>query len=124
MKYAIIQTGANQTRVEEGQIITVELLPNEAGATVEYETLLLADDSGVTIGTPIVADIKVTATVLDHFKGEKIRVFKYKPKIRYRRTIGHRQQYTRLRIESIGAPSAKPSPRKRKAAAAAEPTEE
>ena len=101
MKFAIIKTGASQSRVEEGRLIEVDLLHKDVGQTVEYEALLVVDDDSVTIGTPTVANAKVTATVVEHFRGPKIRVFKYKPKKRYRKTRGHRQTYTRLMIDQI-----------------------
>lgn len=102
MKYAIVQSGSKQIRAEEGKLITVDRLATKsAGDSVELDVLLVADGDNVTIGTPLVAGAKVTTTVVEHFRGEKIRIFKYKPKERQRKQGGHRQDYTRLKVESI-----------------------
>ena len=103
MKYAIIQSGSRQHRAAVGETIEVERLPAEVGDTVELgSVLLIADGENVQVGAPNVADAKVTATVVDQVRGPKIRIFKYKAKERYRRRAGHRQAYTRLKIEQIG----------------------
>ncbi|MBI3763089.1 MAG: 50S ribosomal protein L21 [Chloroflexi bacterium] len=102
MKYAIIQSGSRQFRAVEGATIDVEKLPVEAGDKVEInDVLLVAEDGKVTVGTPHVAGAKVSTTVVEQFRGPKIRIFKYKAKERYRRRAGHRQSYTRLKIEEI-----------------------
>ena len=102
MKFVIIEQGGKQYRAAEGETIEVDRLPNEEGESLTLEDVLLSvDDDKVTVGTPVVKGAKVKATVLDHFKGRKILVFKYRPKQRYRVKNGHRQQYTRLLIESI-----------------------
>ena len=102
--FAIIRTGGKQYRVEPGQAITVERLPYEVGQEVELnEVLLVSGEDGVRVGTPLVEGAKVRATVLAHERGPKIVVVKYKPKKRYRRKTGHRQELTRLRIETIEA---------------------
>ena len=120
MRYAIIQTGGKQYRAVEGESIEVEKLDLEVGKKVELgEVMLVADGDQVMVGTPTVADAKVGATVVSQIKGEKISVFKYKPKIRYRVKTGHRQRLTRLMIESIDVKGlAKSEP---KAEAKAEP---
>jgi large subunit ribosomal protein L21 len=103
MKYAIFQSGSRQHRAVEGETVDVERLPVEVGATVELgPVLLVADGDDVQVGTPSVDGVKLTATVVEQIRGPKIRIFKYKPKERYRRRAGHRQDYTRLKIESIG----------------------
>jgi len=99
--YAIIETGGKQYKVEEGQIIEVEKVPFEVGEKVELDKVLLVADNGVKVGRPMVEGAKVLATVVEHGRGEKVIVFKFKPKKRYRRKLGHRQPYTRLRIEKI-----------------------
>jgi large subunit ribosomal protein L21 len=100
--YAVIETGGKQYRVAAGDIIDVEKLPAETGAQVQLErVLMLAGDEGITIGTPVVTGASVTATVAEHFRGPKIRVFKMKAKKRYRRTMGHRQSLTRIKIDAI-----------------------
>jgi large subunit ribosomal protein L21 len=100
--YAIIETGGKQYRVSVGDTLSVERLPAEAGSDLTIErVLLLGGDGGTRVGTPTVAGAAVTARVDDHFRGEKIVVFKYKAKKRYRRKIGHRQELTRLTITGI-----------------------
>jgi len=102
MKFVIVEQGGKQYRTSEGDTIEVDRLPNEVGDALTLETvLLLVDKKKVKIGTPSIKGAKVQAKVLDHFKGRKILVFKYRPRQRYRVKSGHRQQYTRLLIESI-----------------------
>ena len=101
---AIIQTGGKQYKVKEGQTLTVEKLPLEAGKKVQLETLLIADSETGDIkalGTPSLGE-KVSAEVLETGKGKKITVVKYKNKTRYTRTRGHRQPFTKIKIEKIG----------------------
>ncbi|MBE3551576.1 MAG: 50S ribosomal protein L21 [Kyrpidia tusciae] len=100
--YAVMQTGGKQYRVEVGDVIYVEKLPADEGAEVEIpEVLLLGKEDGVVIGTPLVPGAKVKASVLKQGKAKKIIVYKYKPKKNYRRKYGHRQPWTKLRIEAI-----------------------
>lgn len=100
--YAVVETGGKQYKVAVGETVDVEHMPLRAGETVDLErVLLVANDERVMVGQPLVEGAKVRATVIDQVKGEKVIVFKYKPKIRYRRKTGHRQQYTRLRIDEI-----------------------
>ncbi|MBV9279972.1 MAG: 50S ribosomal protein L21 [Chloroflexi bacterium] len=102
MPFAVIQTGGKQHRVEPGQTIEVEKLPAEEGQIVELtEVLLVSDDSGVRQGRPLVSGAKVVGRVVKQKRGRKVIVFKYKPKVRYRRKQGHRQAITRLAIEDI-----------------------
>jgi large subunit ribosomal protein L21 len=101
MKYAIVQSGSKQIRAEVGQTIVVDLLPKSAGDNVELDVLLVADGKNVKVGSPTVAGAKVEASVVEHFRGEKIRIFKYKAKERQRKQGGHRQDYTRLKVEKI-----------------------
>lgn len=104
MKYAIIESGGKQYRAVEGTAIDVDLLHLEAGAAVTLEdVLLVVDGDSVKVGTPSVKGAVVKATVEDNIKGPKIVVFKYRPKKHYRVKTGHRQQYTRLMINSIEA---------------------
>ena len=100
--YAIVECGGRQYRAEEGSTFPVEKLPHEVGDQIELENvLMLVNGEDVKIGQPTVSGVSVKATVVDQFKGKKIFVWKYKPKKRYRRRQGHRQQYTRLRIDEI-----------------------
>ena len=100
MAYAIVKTGGKQYRVEEGQTLLVERLPDEAGATVELRPLLYAADDAV-FDAEGLEQVSVTAKVVGHERGEKLRVFKFKPKRGYKRTTGHRQELTRLEITSL-----------------------
>ena len=105
--YAIIETGGKQYKVTPGQTIDVERLDAAEGDTVELDrVLLIAEGDRVTVGTPVVEGAKVIATSQGEGKGKKIIVFKYKPKVRYRRKMGHRQLYTRLTVDKIVEPGA------------------
>lgn len=100
--YAIVESGGRQYRAEVGHSFSVEKLPYEVGEQIEFDNvLLLAADDDVRIGQPTVSGVSVKATVVDQYKGKKIFVWKYRPRKRYRRRKGHRQQYTRLRIDEI-----------------------
>jgi large subunit ribosomal protein L21 len=100
--YAVLQSGARQYRAEAGDTILVERLAAEVGQQVEIDkVLLIADGEHVEIGRPTIKDAKVLATVVAQEKGPKVRIFKYHPRKRYRRRAGHRQQYTRLRVDEI-----------------------
>nr|HID12373.1 50S ribosomal protein L21 [Anaerolineae bacterium] len=100
--YAVVRSGARQYRAEVGDTFLVERLPVEVGQRLELdEVLLVADGERVEIGRPIVNGAKVLATVVAQEKGPKIRIFKYRPRKRYRRRAGHRQRYTRLRVDKI-----------------------
>jgi large subunit ribosomal protein L21 len=102
--FAIVRTGGKQYRVEPGQTILVERMPFEAGQQIELDQVLLVSGAeGVRIGSPVVPGARVRATVLAHERGPKIVVFKYKPKKRYRVRSGHRQELTRLLIDTIEA---------------------
>lgn len=100
--YAIVECGGRQYRAEEGGNLSVEKLPYEVGEQIELDNvLLLSNGAGVQIGQPSVSGASVLATVVDQYRGKKIFVWKYKPKKRYRRRRGHRQYYTKLRIDTI-----------------------
>lgn len=104
MKHAIIITGGKQYRVAEGDVVFIEKLPVDAGETVTFDQVLaVIDEGGSNFGTPTVAGATVTASVVKNGKGKKIRVFKMKSKKGYRNTKGHRQPYTQVKIEKIGA---------------------
>ena len=111
--YAILQHGGHQYRVASGDRILVDRIPVEVGSTVTLESVLLIGDGAetdVAKGSPVEAS--VTATVVAHRRGRKIRVFTYKPKKRRRRTLGYRSQLTELRIDEVarGKAEAKPKP--------------
>lgn len=98
--YAVIKTGSKQYRVTEGDFIEVESLPVEAGKEVDLERVLMVSTEGkITVGSPTVAGAKVTATVTEHGRGRKVIVYKHKKN--YHRKQGHRQNFTRLRIDKI-----------------------
>lgn len=102
MKYAVIHTGGKQYRVSEGDIVEVERLASEKDGKVTFsEVLLYSNDGATKIGMPFVSGISLSATIVDHFRGEKIRVAKFKAKARHRRVTGHRQSLTRIKIDTI-----------------------
>lgn len=107
MKYAVIKTGGKQYRVLEGQTLEVEKLESDAQSFVFTEVLLVVDGDKVEVGMPTVTGVSVYADVVAEVKGDKIEVFKYKSKSRYRKHTGHRQKYTQVKITSIGI---KPTP--------------
>lgn len=102
MKYAVIQTGGKQYRVKEGEVLEVELLNVASGNVVFDQVLLNVNDDKVEVGMPTIAGLKVFASVVSEIKADKVQVFKYKSKSRYRKLRGHRQQYAQIKIESIG----------------------
>ena len=105
MKYAVVESGGKQYVAREGQSVEVDLLPVEVGSTITLDSVLLAvDDQAVAVGKPAVDGAKITARVEGHVRGPKIVVYRYIPKERFRRKKGHRQQYTRLAIETISFP--------------------
>ena len=103
MRYAIIESGGKQYKAAEGELIEVDRLAQDAGKSIEIERVLfVADGDEFQVGTPVVKGVQVKATILDHIRGPKVVSFKYRPKKRIRIRGGHRQQYTRLRVEFIG----------------------
>jgi large subunit ribosomal protein L21 len=101
--YAVIETGGKQYRVQAGDRLEVEKLDAEVGAAVELDKVLaVSNGEELTIGTPMLADSKVTSTVLDQIRGKKVINFKKKRRKGYKRKVGHRQSLTVLKIESIG----------------------
>ncbi len=102
--YAIIETGGKQYRVEQGTHLKVESLPIEKGSEFKLEkVLLLSTDAGIQVGKPTVAGATVMAQVIAQDRGPKIIVFKKRSKKTYKKTIGHRQNYTELLVKSISA---------------------
>ena len=103
MKHAIIVTGGKQYRVAEGDVIFVEKLEAEEGASVTFDKVLaVIDEENSTFGAPYVDGASVSGTVVKQGRGKKIRVYKMKPKKGYRNTKGHRQPYTKVEIGAIG----------------------
>ncbi len=100
--YAVIRSGGKQYRVAPGQTIRLEKVAGNVGSKVELGDVLLVENEGnIQVGSPVVANAKIQATVLEHDRAKKILVFKKKRKKQYRRTQGHRQDYTSVRIDSI-----------------------
>jgi large subunit ribosomal protein L21 len=100
--YAIIETGGKQYRVENGTLVQVESLPGEVGGTVELSQVrLVHSDNGVLVGQPLVKGAKVKAEIVDQGRTRSIMVFKKQRRKNYRRTKGHRQGFTKLRITGI-----------------------
>lgn len=101
--YAVFKSGARQYRAAVGDTVQVERLNADIGDQIELPVLLVSDGDKVDIGQPLVNGAKVLATIVAQEKGPKVRIFRYLPRHRYRRRAGHRQQYTRLRVDDIVA---------------------
>ncbi|WAH38972.1 50S ribosomal protein L21 [Alicyclobacillus dauci] len=102
--YAIVETGGKQFKVSQGDTIYVEKLAHEVGESISLDKVHMVQDNGtVRVGAPLVEGAKVVAKVVEHGRGKKIIVFKYKSKKNYHKKQGHRQPYTKLVIESIEA---------------------
>jgi large subunit ribosomal protein L21 len=100
--YALVEIKGFQYKAEKGKTITVSRMENEAGQTVEFDSVLfISDDDKVKVGDPYVKNAKVKAVVQDHIKGDKILIFKHKKRKRYNKRMGHRQPYTTLKVEEI-----------------------
>ena len=120
--FAVVQTGGKQYRVHPGDVVDVERLAVEVGSPVDLSDVrLIAGDGEVLVGSPQVEGALVRAQVVEHLRGPKLVVFKYKAKTRYRRKTGHRQELTRLQIEDVvlpGAAKEEPKPQRRRASRA------
>lgn len=102
--YAVIRTGGRQYRAEVGKNLDIDRLPNEVNESFDItDVLLIGDGDNTIVGQPLVEGASVKVTVIDQFRGKKIIVFKYRQRTNYRRKRGHRQYYTRVRIDSISA---------------------
>ena len=100
--YAVIKTGGKQYKVAVGEKLKVEQIPADIDSTIELsEVLMIADGDTVKVGTPFVSGAKVTATVVAHGRGEKIRIFKMRRRKHYQKHQGHRQNFTEIRIDAI-----------------------
>jgi large subunit ribosomal protein L21 len=100
--YAVVRTGGKQVRVTPGFAVRVEKLPGAVGESIELDQVLLVGGEGETrVGTPLVEGVKVVGTITDQGRGPKITVFKMKRRKGYRRKMGHRQDYTEIRVDSI-----------------------
>ena len=121
--YAIVKTGGKQYRVEQGQILLVERLPEDEGATVTLEPLLLRSEETIFDAAGL-AKVEIQAKIVGHERGPKLRVFKFKPKRGYKRRTGHRQELTRIEVTKIGPRAARRAPRPSRRGAAAETPKE
>jgi large subunit ribosomal protein L21 len=102
--YAVIRTGGKQYKVAAGGKLKVETLPAEVGSEIEIsDVLMVADGDNIKVGAPLVVGASVKATVLSHGRGEKVMIFKMRRRKHYRKTQGHRQNYTEIRIDGISA---------------------
>ena len=122
--YAVIETGGKQYRVQEGDVLTIEKLNVGAGEKVEFDkVLVLAKEGDLKVGAPYVEGAKVFGEVVENGKGQKVIIYKYKSKKDYRKKQGHRQPYTRVKIESLdgSAPKAAPVKEEAKVEATEEP---
>ena len=101
--FAIVEIAGQQFKVEKDQKLFVHRLEGDSGAALQFDRVLLtANGSDVVVGAPTVSGVQVSATLLGHFRGEKVRIFKKKRRKTYRKTIGHRQSFTQIQINSIG----------------------
>ena len=100
--YAVIKTGGKQYRVKEGDFLKVEKLDYEEGEEITFDRVLaVSDDDGLQVGRPVLEGAEVKAEVVEHGKNKKVEVFKFKPKKRYKKKTGHRQPFTRVKIDQI-----------------------
>ena len=115
--YAVFATGGKQYRATTGDILKIEKLDAEKGATVELDqVLMVGEGEDVKVGSPYLKGGKVTATVIEHGRGEKIRIIKFQRRKHHRKTMGHRQDFTRIEITGIAASKPKAKPKAKKAA--------
>jgi large subunit ribosomal protein L21 len=100
--YAIISSGGKQYKVEQGEVLKIEKISGSVGDKVSFDSVLMfSDGENVRVGTPMLSDVSVQAHIIEQGKANKIIVFKYKRRKRYRRKQGHRQQYTAVKIDTI-----------------------
>jgi large subunit ribosomal protein L21 len=124
--YAVVATGGKQLKVAAGDEVVVEKLDAAVGDTVKFDVIFLSDEGEITVDTAALASASVTAEIVEHFKGEKAIVFKFKKRKGYKRTKGHRQNLTRVRITEVvaaAAPKKKAAPRKKAVEKVEEPVE-
>lgn len=100
---AVIKTGGKQYLVKEGDELKIEKVNTEKDGGISFEVLLLADEDGkkFELGNPVLSGVSVHANVLEHGRGKKVTIIKFKPKVRYRRKIGHRQPYSKIKVSGI-----------------------
>lgn len=118
--FAVVKTGGKQYKVAAGDLLKVEKIEGEAGATVNFDVLMVGNEKGVQVGAPFITDVPVVGEIVAQTRGEKIIIFKKQRRHHYRRRNGHRQDLTLVRITAIGDVKAEPKPTKKAAEAAAE----
>ena len=102
--YAIVNTGGKQYKIHPGDVLRIEKIPGEIGSSVSFDKVLMfSDGENVSIGRPVLDNVAVKGHIIEQGKAKKIIVFKYKRRKRYRRKLGHRQQYTAVKIDRIEA---------------------
>jgi large subunit ribosomal protein L21 len=99
--YAVISTGGKQYKVAKGEIIKLEKLSADLGEVVEFPVLLLANETGIKVGSPFVVESKVKASIVEHGRGEKVTIIKFRRRKHHRKQMGHRQYYTAVKITEI-----------------------
>ena len=99
--YAVVATGGKQLKVAEGDVVTVEKLDAEVGSTVDLDVLFLANEDSIVADPASLEKAKVVCEIVEHFKGEKVVIFKFKKRKGYKRTRGHRQQLTRVLVKEV-----------------------
>ena len=114
--YAVVKTGGKQYRVEEGTTLLVDRMTDDVGASIDLQPLLYAGGKETLFQGADLGRVKVKAKVLGHERGEKIRVFKFKPKRGYKRTTGHRSELTRIEVTGISVGRASSSKKKQEEA--------
>jgi large subunit ribosomal protein L21 len=106
--YAVVKTGGKQYKIQEGEILRFEKIPGDVGSPVKFDQVLMfSDGENIQIGQPVLEDVAVEGHIIEQGKARKIIVFKYKKRKRYRRKLGHRQQFTAVQIDSIKARTAR-----------------
>lgn len=102
MKHAVIETGGKQYRVKSGDVLKIEKLVVDKGADLEFDKVLfIRDGDNIQVGKPYLSHCRVKATVMEHGRGEKLRIIKFRRRKGYMRTLGHRQDYTQVQINDI-----------------------
>ena len=99
--YAVVRTSGRQVRVQPGDLVDLDLMDGEPGQRIELAEVLMIGGDAITVGTPLVPGARVVATIQGDTSGPKLRIFKFKRRKRYRNTKGHRQHFTRVKIDSI-----------------------
>jgi len=125
--YAIVATGGKQVKVAVGDVVNVEKLDAPVGESVTFDVIFLADDDTIVTDPAMLAAARVTGEIVEHFKGEKAVIFKFKKRKGYKRLKGHRQELTKVRITDVvaeAAPAKKAAPRKKKTEEPVEPVAE